>query len=583
MRPLDPRLLRYARSTRAFLVVAVLVGSVTALLVILQARLLSDAIVRVTSEGAGWSDVRDTVLAVAAVFAARALLAWMAEAAAVRASARAKEQLRQGVVEHVLALGPAGPGAHAPGETATLITRGIDALDGYYARYLPQLVLAVIVPVAVLLTVLGQDLLSTFIIAVTLPLIPVFMILIGLYTRTQVDRQWQTLAVLSGHFLDLVSGLPTLKAFGRAKSQVEAIRSIGSRYRSTTMGVLRVSFLSSLALELLATLSVALVAVSVGLRLAEGQIAYPVALFVLLLAPEAYLPLRLVGQHFHAAAEGLGAADRVFTILETPVPVGGRAAIRPGPVEVHVDGVVVEYPDRSQPALAGATMVASPGTVTAIVGGSGGGKSTLLNTLLGFIAPTQGRITVAAGGERVDLADVDIEEWRRRIAWLPQRAHLPSAELGETPTVGQAVALREGADDDRVWAALAAAGVADEVRARPEGIDSMLTADGGGFSVGQLRRLSLARALAAPADLVLLDEPTAALDPVSEAAVVAAVRDLAAAGATVIVVAHRPALIEIADQVLRLEPRKVGHSPLEEEIAEDAESSVRRTVGSEGW
>lgn len=589
MRPLDPRLLRYAQSTRAFLIVAVVVGAVTAVLVIVQARLLSDAIVRVTSEGAGWAEVRDTVVALAAVFVARALLAWLAEGAAVRASARAKQQLREGVVEHVLALGPAGPGAQAPGETATLITRGIDALDGYYARYLPQLVLAVIVPIAVLLTVLGQDLLSTIIIAVTLPLIPVFMILIGLYTRSRVDRQWHTLSVLSGHFLDLVSGLPTLKAFGRAKSQVEAIRAIGSRYRSTTMGVLRVSFLSSLALELLATLSVALVAVSVGLRLAEGQIEYPVALYVLLLAPEAYLPLRLVGQHFHAAAEGLGAAERVFTILETPVPVGGQYTLPAGPVEIEVQDLRVEYPDRTRPALDRATVVARPGTVTAVVGGSGGGKSTLLNVLLGFVSPSEGRILVRAGGEEADLASLDIAHWRDRIAWLPQRAHLPGADLGETPSLAEAVGLGargaagEAVPEERIWTALDAAGIGDEVRGRADGLAAALDADGGGFSVGQLRRLSLARALAQPADVVLLDEPTAALDPASENAVVSAVRELAARGATVIVVAHRPALIEVADQILRLEPAGPEHSPLEEEIAEEAATSVRRSVGGDGW
>ncbi len=390
MRPLDPRLLRYAESTRGFIALAIVLGVVTAVLVIAQARLLSGVIVDVTSTGASWSDVRDAVVLVAAVFAGRAVVAWLAEVAAVRASARAKQQLREAAMEHVLRLGPAGPAAHSPGATAALITRGIDALDGYFAHYLPQLILAVIVPVAVLLTVLGQDLLSAVIIAVTIPLIPVFMILIGMYTKTQVDRQWRTLGVLSGHFLDLVSGLPTLKVFGRAKSQVEAIRAIGDRYRSTTMGVLRVSFLSSLALELLATLSVALVAVSVGLRLAEGQITYPVALFVLLLAPEAYLPLRLVGQHFHAAAEGLGAADRLFTILETPVPAGGSVPLAAGPVRIRVEDLVVRYPDRVDPALSGASFVAEPGTVTAVVGGSGGGKSTLINALLGFVVATRG-------------------------------------------------------------------------------------------------------------------------------------------------------------------------------------------------
>jgi ATP-binding cassette subfamily C protein CydCD len=554
MRPLDPRLLRYARSTRGFMVLAVVIGTITAVLVIIQAKLLSDVIVRVTSEGATWADVRDAVLMLAGVFAARALLSWGSEVAAVRASAKAKQQLRQAALDHVLALGPAGPAARAPGETAALITRGVDALDGYYARYLPQLVLAVIVPIAVLLTVVGQDILTTVIIAVTIPLIPMFMALIGTFTKAQVDKQWRTLAVLSGHFLDLVSGLPTLKVFGRAKTQVAAIRAIGDRYRSTTMGVLRVSFLSSLALELLASLSVALVAVSVGLRLAEDQIAYSVALFLLILAPEAYLPLRLVGQHFHAAAEGLGAADRVFTILETPVPVGGTTVLPRGAVTLTVSDLVVSYPDRPEPALDRATFTAEPGTVTAIVGGSGGGKSTLISAILGFVPPTAGGVVAAAAGQAADVQSLDLAQWRRRIAWVPQRVHLPGADVQETPTVRESVSLgAPEATDDEIWRALEEAGLADEVRGLPDGVHSRLAADGTGLSVGQLQRLALARALLTRADIVLLDEPTAALDPVTEAVVVASIERLAREGATVIAVAHRPALVEIADLIVRVE------------------------------
>ena len=581
MRPLDPRLLHYARSTRAFIVVAVVLGVVIAALVITQARLLSGVIVDVTSSDASWDDVRDTVVVIAGIFAARAAIAWLSEVAAVRASARAKQQLREAALGHVLDLGPAGPGSQSPGATAALITRGIDALDDYYARYLPQLVLAVVVPVAVLLTVLGQDLLSAVIIAVTLPLIPVFMILIGMYTATRVDRQWRTLGVLSGHFLDLVSGLPTLKVFGRAKSQVEAIRAIGDRYRSTTMGVLRVSFLSSLALELLATLSVALVAVSVGLRLAEGQITYPVALFVLLLAPEAYLPLRLVGQHYHAAAEGLGAADRLFTVLEAPVPTGGALRLPVGPVGIAVDDLVVSYPGRAAPALAGASFVAGPGTVTAIVGGSGGGKSTLLNALLGFIEPGAGGIVLLSGGQELELRDVDLTDWRRRVAWLPQRAHLASSDLSQSPSIADAVRLRDpSATPDEVWRAVEEAGMAEEIRAMPEGIDTRLAADGSGLSSGQMQRLSLARALLTPADVFLLDEPTAALDPSTEAAVVAAIERLAGRGATVIVVAHRPALIEIAHQIVRLDRPPATDS--EDGIAKAAVLTAQ-TIQGTGW
>lgn len=563
MRPLDPRLLRFARSTRGFIALTVVLGAVTAVLVIVQARLLSDVIVAVTADGAGWESVSGTVVAVALIFIARAMVSWLSEVGAVRSSAHAKQELREAALEHVLRVGPAGPAWQDTGAAAALVTRGIDALDSYFARYLPQLALAVIVPLAVLFTILGQDLLSTVIIAVTIPLIPLFMILIGLYTRAQVDRQWRTLAVLSGHFLDLVSGLPTLRIFGRAKEQAAAIRSIGDRYRSTTMGVLRVSFLSSLALELIATLSVALVAVSVGLRLAEGQITYAVALFVLLLAPEAYLPLRLVGQHFHAAAEGLGAAERLFAILETPVPSQGRQHPPTGRLTLEVTDLQVTYASRPDPALGGATFTARPGTVTAVVGLSGGGKSTLMSALLGFVTPSMGRVVVTGDeGGGVDLASLDHAGWRGRVGWLPQQAHLVGLDLEDGPTIAQAVRLgRPDATDADVWEALAHARVDDEIRALPDGVATRLSSDGSGLSVGQLQRVALARAIIVGADVVLLDEPTAALDVAAESAVVDAIRGLAERGATVIVVAHRPALVEIAHQVIRLDRAAAVDSP----------------------
>lgn len=574
MRPLDPRLLRYAQSTRGFLAFTVVLGVLTAVLVIVQARLLSGVIVDVTANGATWETVSASVLAIAGVFLGRALLGYSAEVMAFRSAARAKEQLRQAALAHVLALGPAGPAGQDPGTVATLITRGIDALDGYFARYLPQLILAVIIPIAILATVLGQDLLSAIIIAVTLPLIPVFMILIGLYTKARVDRQWKTLAVLSGHFLDLVAGLPTLKIFGRAKSQVTAIRQIGDRYRSSTMGVLKVTFLSSFALEVLASLSVALVAVSVGLRLAEQQIAYGVALFVLLLAPEAYLPLRLVGQHFHAAAEGLGAADRLFTILEQPVPSFGDQPVA-APVMISVHELSVQYIDR--PALSATTFTARAGTVTALIGDSGGGKSTVLAALLGFVQPNSGVISWQGSAGVTPLAKSNITAWREHIAWLPQRPHLAVPHT-PTPTIGQAVRLaRPDASDAQVWAALERAGVADEVADLPSGLHTVLAADGSGVSVGQAQRIALARTLLREAAIVLLDEPTAALDGNAELAVVHAVRSEAERGATVIVVAHRPALIDIADQVVRVGGGVPG------QVASAAENVAALSIRRSGW
>lgn len=552
MRPLDPRLLRYARSTRGFIVVVVVLGVITAGLVIVQAKLLSGVIVGVTSQGLVWDDAVGSLTALAIVFAVRALIAWLAELAAFRSAARAKQELREATLAHVLALGPNGPAAAERGALSTLVTRGVDGLDGYFARYLPQLFLAVIVPVAVLATVLGQDLLSAFIIAVTLPLIPVFMALIGLYTKTRVDRQWRVLSQLSGHFLDLIAGLPTLKLFGRAQAQARAIRAIGDDYRSATMSVLRISFLSSLALELLASLSVALVAVSIGLRLAEGQITYGIALFVLVLAPEAYLPLRLVGQHFHAAAEGLGAAERMLELLQTPATRASGSRTLPGrPVGIEVRGVAVDLPGRAGHALEPSSFTAHRGDIVALIGPSGGGKTTLLDTLMGFRVPVLGEIVVTDDrDERLTLADLDVTAWRSHVGWVPQRAHLVGDRVGSESSIREVVRFaKPSATDAEIERALRTAGLAGEF---DRGLDTVLRPDGSGVSMGQSQRLALARALVRQPALLLLDEPTAALDGRSEAAVVAAVRAAADAGAIVVVVAHRPALVSIADVVVRI-------------------------------
>lgn len=554
MRPIDPRLLQVARSTRRYIVAVIITGVVTAVLVIVQARLLSGVIVDVSGDGLSWTLVSGAVAALAVVFVTRAAIAWGSEMLAVRASARAKEEMRDAVVRTVLASGPYGRAGSAPGEVATLVTRGIDGLDGYFARYLPQLVLAVIVPCAILLTLAGQDLLSALIVAVTIPLIPVFMILIGLYTKGQVERQWHTLAAVSTHVLDLIEGLPTLKIFGRAKEQAVAIRLIGDDYRNATVAVLQVSFLSSLALELLATLSIALVAVSVGLRLAEGQMAYSTALFVLLLAPEAYLPLRLVGQHFHAAAEGVDAADRVFTILETDKdlvggvePVLEYRALRVTDASVQFDGRVVQ-------ALESVSFEAVAGSVTALVGASGCGKTTLINVVMGFIPLTTGSMSViTSDGAAVDMLDLDRRSWLSTVGWVPQRSRLIDAAAGSLTTIEGAVRLgRCDASDDEVWAALGAAGIAEEIKGLPAGLRTEIQSGATGLSAGQLQRISLARALVRRPKLLLLDEPTAGLDIVSEAAVVSAVRRVADDGAIVIVVAHRPALVAIAETVVRV-------------------------------
>ncbi|WP_069759693.1 thiol reductant ABC exporter subunit CydD [Streptomyces sp. LUP47B] len=540
MKPIDPRLLRYARATRLFLVAVVGLGGLGALLVIAQAMLVAEVVVGAFQHGLAVAELRTPLLLLAAVAVGRGLVSWLTELAAHRASAAVKSELRGRLLERATTLGPGWLSGQRTGSLVALATRGVDALDDYFSRYLPQLGLAVVVPVAVLARIVTEDWVSAAIIVGTLPLIPVFMVLIGWATQSRMDRQWQLLSRLSGHFLDVVAGLPTLKVFGRAKAQAESIRRITGEYRQATMRTLRIAFISSFALELLSTLSVALVAVTIGMRLVHGEMHLYDGLVILILAPEAYLPLRQVGAQYHAAAEGLTAAEEIFSVLETPVPRSGTAAVPAG--GLAFEQVTVTYPGRSDDAVADVSFEVAPGETVALVGPSGAGKSTLLNVLLGFVRPTEGRVRI--GG--VDLAEVDLEEWRSRIAWVPQRPQLFAGTVAENVRLA-----RPDADEAAVRGALGDAGALEFVDALPLGADTVLGEDGAGLSAGQRQRLALARAFLADRPVLLLDEPTAALDGATEAEVVAAVRRLAA-GRTVLLVVHRPALLGVADRVVRL-------------------------------
>ncbi|MFG2453672.1 thiol reductant ABC exporter subunit CydD [Streptomyces sp. NPDC048512] len=541
MKPIDPRLLRYARATRLFLLAVVVLGAVGAALVIAQAMLIAEVVVGAFQHGLSATELRSPLVLLVAVAIGRGVVAWLTELAAHRASAAVKSELRGRLLERAALLGPGWLSGQRTGSMVALATRGVDALDDYFSRYLPQLGLAVVVPVAVLARIVTEDWVSAAIIVGTLPLIPLFMVLIGWATRAQMDRQWRMLSRLSGHFLDVVAGLPTLKVFGRAKAQAESIRKITGEYRQATMRTLRIAFLSSFALELLATISVALVAVTIGMRLVHGEMDLYVGIVILVLAPEAYLPLRQVGAQYHAAAEGLAAAEEIFAVLETPVPAVGSLHAPAG--EIGFEGVTVRFPGRSTNAVSDVSFTVAPGETVALVGPSGVGKSTLLNVLLGFVGPTAGR--VRAGG--VDLSAADLTEWRSRIAWVPQRPHLYAGSIAENVRLA-----RPDADDAAVREALVDAGAAGFVDALPDGADTLLGEDGAGLSAGQRQRLALARAFLADRPLLLLDEPTASLDGATEAEVVETVRRLAV-GRTVLLVVHRPALLAVADRVIRLE------------------------------
>ncbi|MFH8344945.1 thiol reductant ABC exporter subunit CydD [Streptomyces sp. NPDC018045] len=558
MKPVDPRLLRYARATRFFLAAVVVLGLAGAGLVIGQAMLIAEVVVGAFQHNLELGDLSTPVLLLALVSVGRGLVAWLTELAAHRASAAVKSELRTRLLTRAAAgLGPGWLSTQRSGELTTLATRGIDALDDYFARYLPQLGLAVVVPVAVLARIVAGDWISAATIVVTLPLIPLFMALIGWATQNRMDRQWQLLSRLSGHFLDVVAGLPTLKVFGRAKAQAASIRSITGEYRRATLRTLRIAFLSSFALELLATISVALVAVGIGMRLVHGDLDLYTGLLVLILAPEAYLPLRQVGAQYHAAAEGLAAAEEIFAVLETPLRTTGDEPA-PDSTALSVEGLVVRHPGRAEPSLPATSFEVRPGETVALVGPSGAGKTTLLNVLLGFAAPAAGRVRV--GGR--DLSAIDPEDWRRRIAWVAQRPYLFAGTIADNVRLA-----RPDADDAAVRAALREAGALDFVSALPDGAETVLGEGGSGLSAGQRQRLALARAFLADRPVLLLDEPTANLDGETEAGIVEAVRRLAA-GRTVLLVVHRPALLAVADRTVRLAAPVTPAVPVPESVGE---------------
>jgi thiol reductant ABC exporter CydD subunit len=546
VRALDPRLLRYARATRTFLFVSVGLGALSALLIVAQAWLLADVVASAFSGGRSVARLQTPLVVLLCVVLARATVAWGAELAAGRSSARAKSQLRGALLERVAGLGVESSREERTGELAILATRGVDALDGYFSLYLPQLFLAVIVPLVVLAAVLGRDWISAAIIALTIPLIPLFMALVGATTRERMDRQLRTLQRLGGHFLDVVAGLPTLKVFGRAKAQAASIREISERYRNTALATLRITFLSSLILELVATFSVALVAVAIGLRLMGGELGLRTALFALVLAPEAYLPLRQLGANYHASAEGMAAAEQVFAVIEEPPPARGRRRDVPNMTvtDIAVDGLWVSYPGRAEPALQDVSLSVEAGEMLALAGPSGCGKSTLLSVLLGLSVAERGTVRVGD----VELEDLDPDVWRAQLAWVPQRPHLFAASIAENVRLG-----RRGASTEEVWDAVQAAGLTGVLDGLPEGLETMIGDRGAGLSAGERQRVALARAFLRDAPLLLLDEPTASLDGQTEREVLEAVQRLSE-GRTVVLVAHRPALLEIADRVLTLGP-----------------------------
>ncbi|MEU9867665.1 thiol reductant ABC exporter subunit CydD [Actinomadura sp. NPDC048021] len=528
MRALDPWLPRDVPGVRRFLAAAGAAAACSAALTVAQAALFSHLVVAGFLGGRDARDVLPALLGFAGVGAARAALGWAAETGARTAASRMVGELRGRVLRRIVR---ARPGSVPSGEAVTVTTDGVEALEVYVARVLPSLATAALAPPAILAWAAFRDAPSALVMAATLPLVPLFGALIGASTRARTRERWRALALMSGHFLDVVSGLTTLRAHRRGRAQATAIAATGDRYRRETMRVLRTAFLSAFVLELAATLGTALVAVGVGLRLTTGGIGLEAGLAVLVLAPELYGPLRALAADFHAGADGLTASRRLSALLALPPAVPPPARPRPAVFgTVRLEDVTAAYD--GPPVLSGLSLEIRPGGFTALVGDSGAGKSTLLALLMRFVEPASGLITV----DGADLAGFDPDEWRRLIAWLPQRPRLrPGPVLEAIAPAGP------GGMSPVAAAELAGAGSL---------VHRTVGEAGDGLSAGEVRRVALARALARPAPLLLLDEPTAHLDQATARQVTDAV--LALSGRTVVVATHDPRLAAGADHVIDL-------------------------------
>ncbi|WP_153505957.1 thiol reductant ABC exporter subunit CydD [Cumulibacter manganitolerans] len=541
MKPLDPRLLRHAAATRALLGGAVVVGVGTAVATIGYSATLAHLIAAAIRHGTPVAQLTGATALLGLWVAARVLFAWAGELFPRRLAVALTGQLRRALLDRVVTEDRGVAVRRSPSSLITLATTGVAGLESYAARYLPQLVIAAVVPAGVVAYVGWIDLPSAIVAIVTLPLIPLFMALIGLYTQQRTRRQLRRLEVLAHRFVDVVTGLATLKAYGRGRAQGELIAQADRRHKQATMQTLRIAFLSSFALELLATLSVALVAVTIGLRLAAGTVELEPALTVLLVIPEAYLALRAVGTHFHSSVDGLTAAERIFAILDEPVPARGDRPLPRRAPELTLRGVRVGFgADRDDVALPDLTAPAAE--VTLLRGPSGAGKTTALNVLAGLLAPSAGDVRI----DGVALSAVAEDELARSVAYVGQAPHLLAGSIADNVR-----ALAPGASDGEVDRALYAACLDQVVDALPAGAATVLGDGAADWSQGQRQRLAIARAIAADAPVLLLDEPTSALDEATERELLHRVSSMLD-GRTVVIASHREQVAAYADHIVEV-------------------------------
>ncbi len=549
---IDRRLLALLRGPRTAFAVTVALGILGGLLIVAQAALAAWMVNAVFLEKAALGDLRWAALAFVGVLAARAAASWGAEVSAFRVAAEVKRTLRERLLTHLAALGPVYTHGERTGELTNTLTEGLEELETYFRHYLPQVVLAAAVPLLVLLMVFPRDWISGVILLLTAPLIPLFMNLIGSIAESLTKKQWGQLERMSAFLLDALQGLTALKILGRSREYIRRVEAVSDRFRQTTLEVLRVAFVSALVLEWVGTLSTAVVSVGIGLRLLYGRLTFEQAFFVLLLTPEFYFPLRQLGARFHAGMGGVAAAERIFAVLETPpeVPPAPENAPAVAPQQVfplRLESVTYTYPEGGEPALRGVTFAIEEGMQVALVGPSGAGKTTIAYLLLRFLVPQAGEIW--AGTHR--LAEIPPAVWRQMVAWVPQQPYLFNTTAAENIRLA-----RPDAPLEDVIRAAKIARADDFIRHLPQGYDTVVGEQGARLSGGQAQRIALARALLKDAPFLILDEPTASLDPEHEAAIQEGLQALLARR-TALIIAHRLHTVAQADRVVVLEGGRV--------------------------
>jgi ATP-binding cassette subfamily C protein CydD len=532
-----------ARQIRWLLLCIIGLAAGIGLLVVFQARLLASACQRVVMQGEGLASVMPIAAALVLLAAGRCLCTYILEIRSAAAAARIKQTVRSQLYRKIQSLGPAGLAGDETGPLIETVTKGVDELEPYVTRFLPQLSLAAILPLMFLIIIVPSEWRSGLVLLFSAPFIPLFMILIGRGSEKLHRRQWSRLSRMAGHLLDLVQGLPDLIIFGAAKKEATVVARISEEYRTATMAVLRVAFLSAFALEFFATVGTALIAIIIGFRLLGGNLSLEEGLFVLLMAPEFYLPLRNLGLSYHARMQGVAAAERIAPLLAKPLPEGFAGSLLPpdGPPAILFEGVSFNY-GGNRGGVSNVDLELPAGSITALAGVSGAGKTTLARLLAGLARPESGRILINGR----DLTMLAPDSWRSQLAWVPQVPYFTSGTVRENLLLG-----RPDADENQIKTALEAASASQFVSQLPHGLDTVLGDRGAGLSGGEMRRLALARAYVRQAALVVLDEPTSGLDPENERLVCEALERLAL-GRTVLVISHREETISRAERVAEM-------------------------------